>query len=295
MKKITRLILLSALAVFASCQKEEGGGGAASGSSTESFFFKENFNFNLLNVADVVVPVVRLGQSGDLTVEITTTGASLFSIPGSVTIADGDRMAEIPISFDKSKLAYYETYEIPLTIKGYSSLYGYADALVKIDNPVPADLPYSVYGSGTIVEGWWGEEEEKDMFYRDCGGGLYECYLPECWGHDSGAGYPVQDYRFFWDTKTNKLYVPFQFMGCDDWCIGDQGSIACKFGGPNYVDGLHVWRDYIDGVYKTSSFTQPHYDPSTKSFYLSDSAACSPSTGAVTYGKAGTPDVFTLL
>lgn len=55
-----------------------------------------------------------------------------------------------------------------------------------------------------------------------------------------------------------------------------------------------VWREYIDNVYKSSPFPQPHYDPATKSFYLSDSAACSPKTGAVVYGSPGAPDVFKL-
>ena len=123
---------------------------------------------------------------------------------------------------------------------------------------------------------------------------VYQCYLPECWGHDSGAGYPVQDYVFFWNTKTNKLYIPFQFMGCEDWCIGDQGSIACKFGGPDYKAGSAQWMDYIDKIYAGHAYPQPHYDPEKKAFYLSDSAACSPADGTVAYGNPGPPDVFYL-
>ena len=238
--------------------------------------------------------MVRLGTGGDITVNITSSGASEFTVPSSVTIADGDRIGAFDVTFNPSDLAYMESYIIDLNINGFSSIYGYGNARLQIENPMPSDFPYSSYGEGTIVEGWWGEEEEKELMYRDCGGGIYQCYLPECWGHDSGAGYPVQDYVFFWDTKTNKLYIPFQFMGCEDWCVGDQGSIACKFGGPGYGDGLRVWREYIDGVYASSSFTQPHYDPATKAFYLSDSAACDPKTGAVVYRSPGTPDVFTL-
>ena len=273
------------------CDDSEQGGDDLSG---QGFFSQKTLIYSLAGESSISVPVVRLGNTGEINLTITSSGPSEFSVPSSVTIADGDRMGSFDITFNPSALSYMESYNINVGITGFSSIYGYGDAVVQIDNPMPANLPYSSYGQGTIVEGWWGEEEEKELFYRDCGGGIYQCYLPECWGHDSGAGYPVQDYVFFWDTKTNKLYIPFQAMGCEDWCIGDQGSIACKFGGPGYADGLRVWREYIDNVYKTSSFTQPHYDPATKAFYLSDSAACSPKTGAVVYGTAGTPDVFTL-
>lgn len=285
------LLAVTAIVCLPSCKDNEEDGADLSG---QGFFSQETLIYSLAGESSINVPVVRLGTSGDITVNISSSGPSEFNVPSSVIIKDGERMGSFDITFSPSSLAYMESYNINLSIGGFSSIYGYGNATVQIENPMPADFPYSSYGQGTIVEGWWGEEEEKELFYRDCGGGIYQCYLPECWGHDSGAGYPVQDYVFFWDTKTNKLYIPFQFMGCEDWCIGDQGSIACKFGGPGYGDGLRIWREYIDNVYKSSSFTQPHFDPATKKFYLSDSAACDPKTGKVTYGTAGTPDVFTL-
>ena len=288
---ISFLLIASSALLLGACKDNDDTGADLSG---QGFFSQETLIYSLSGQSSISVPVVRLGTGGEITVNISSSGAPEFTVPSSVTIADGDRIGSAEITFNPSNLAYMESYNIDLSINGFSSIYGYGNAKLQIENPMPADLPYSSYGTGTITEGWWGEQEDKEMFYRDCGGGIYQCYLPECWGHDSGAGYPVQDYVFFWDTKTNKLYIPFQFMGCEDWCIGDQGSIACKFGGPGYGDGLRVWREYIDGVYKTSSFEQPHYDPATKSFYLSDSAACSPNTGAVVYGTAGTPDVFKL-
>ena len=297
--KYTRILaVLAAVSLLAvSCKDDEGfGGGAVAGDelSMQGFFSQQRYIYSLSSVSSLEIPVARLGKSGDLDVTITSSGSPEFTVPGSVTIKGGNRIGTAEIAFDKAALAYMESYELNVAISGFNSIYGYGQAVVQIDNPMPADFPYEVYGSGKITEDWWGEVEEKDLLYRDCGGGIYQCYLPECWGHDSGAGYPVQDYVFFWDTKTNKLYIPFQFMGCEDWCIGDQGSIACKFGGPDYGDGLRVWREYIDNVYKSSPFPQPHYDPATKSFYLSDSAACSPKTGAVVYGSPGAPDVLKL-
>ena len=187
-------------------------------------------------------------------------------------------------------LTFNETYELDITISDFKSIYGYQKVHVIIEYPTS----YFEYGAGTIYEDWWGEQEDKTMFAREYAENVYQCYLPECWGHDSGAGYPVQDYVFFWNTKTNKVYVPFQFMGCEDWCIADQGAIACKFGGPDYKAGSADWMAFIDQVYASHAYPQPHYDPAKKAFYLSDSAACSPADGSVAYGSPGRPDVFYL-
>ena len=56
------------------------------------------------------------------------------------------------------------------------------------------------------------------------------------------------------------------------------------------VDGGHD----IDKHYAQIGWSQPHYDPAKRAFYLSDSAAISADTGEVVYGTAGTPDVFFL-
>ena len=220
MKTIAKLILLSALATVAACGKSAGPDGAASaGSSTEGFFFKQEFNYNLTSNPVVEVPVVRLGTQGDLTVQVTATGASEFTVPGEVVIKDGDRMGTLAVTYDPSKLSFNQLYQVALAIKDYTSLYGFQNATLTIEKPTS----YYKYGAGTIVEDWWGEQEDKDMYAREFAEDVLQCYLPDCWGHDSGAGYPVQNYVFYWNTKTNQVYVPFQFMGCEDWCIADPG------------------------------------------------------------------------
>ena len=290
--KTNRILLgLAALATLvgmAACQKPNGNGGTAA--SDDCFFIGEQLAYNLTSNPTIIVPVARLAQGAEKVVNVSATGSNLFTVPSSVTIADGDRIGEMELTYDPKSLTYNETYELDIAISGLSSIYGYEKVHVIIEYPTS----YVEYGSGTIYEDWWGEKEDKTLFVRDYADNVYQCYLPECWGHDSGAGYPVQDYVFFWNTKTNKLYIPFQFMGCEDWCIGDQGSIACKFGGPDYKAGSAQWMDYIDKIYAGHAYPQPHYDPEKKAFYLSDSAACSPADGTVAYGNPGPPDVFYL-
>ena len=291
--KINR-ILLSILACatlfgLGACQKGNDAGGDQA-VSADCFFIEQQLAYNLTSNPTIIVPVARLAKAAEAVVNVSSTGSDLFTVPSSVKIENGNRIGEMELTYDPKSLTFNETYELDITISDFKSIYGYQKVHVIIEYPTS----YFEYGAGTIYEDWWGEQEDKTMFAREYAENVYQCYLPECWGHDSGAGYPVQDYVFFWNTKTNKVYVPFQFMGCEDWCIADQGAIACKFGGPDYKAGSAQWMDYIDKIYAGHAYPQPHYDPEKKAFYLSDSAACSPADGTVAYGNPGPPDVFYL-
>ena len=291
--KINR-ILLSILACatlfgLSACQKGNDAGGNQA-VSDDCFFIEQQLAYNLTSNPTIIVPVARLAKAAEAVVNVSSTGSDLFTVPSSVKIENGNRIGEMELTYDPKSLTFNETYELDITISDFKSIYGYQKVHVIIEYPTS----YFEYGAGTIYEDWWGEQEDKTMFAREYAENVYQCYLPECWGHDSGAGYPVQDYVFFWNTKTNKVYVPFQFMGCEDWCIADQGAIACKFGGPDYKVGSADWMTFIDQVYASHAYPQPHYDPVKKAFYLSDSAACSPADGTVAYGSPGHPDIFYL-
>ncbi|MDD6253981.1 MAG: hypothetical protein ACI3ZO_00310 [Candidatus Cryptobacteroides sp.] len=262
----------------------------SAGSSTELYFFQETFSFNVTSNPEIQIPVVRLGTSGDITVEVTSSGSNMFTVPSSVTLKDGERIGNLVVTYDKSKLEYNVEYELNLSISGYSSVYGYGKAVATIEYPTS----FYEYGKGTIDEGWWGETENKTMYAREYAQDVLQCYLPDCWGHDTGPSYEVQDYYFYWNTKTNKIYVPLQKMGTDDWSIADRGTLACKFGGPDYKEGSADWMAYADNWYKEAGLQQPYHDPAKNAFYLSDTAAVSPETGAVVYGTPGTFDVLRL-
>ena len=294
--KINR-ILLSLLACatlfgLSACKDDEGVGGKPAGEtagSTDCFFIEQQLAYNLTSNPTVIVPVARLAKGAETVVNVQSTGSNLFTVPSSVKIENGNRIGEMQLTYDPKSLTYNETYELDITIADFKSIYGFEKVHVIIEYPTS----YFEFGSGTIYEDWWGEKEDKTLFVRDYADNVYQCYLPECWGHDSGPGYDVQDYVFFWNTKTNKLYIPVQYMGYKH--IGDQGSIACRYGGPDYKVGSAEWMDYIDQHYATKTdWPQPHYDAEKKAFYLSDSAAIDEATGAVTYGTAGPPDVFYL-
>lgn len=291
MKKIhiISLVFAAFLTILgtSSCHKGESGQEV---SSSDCYFFQESFSFDLTSNPVIRIPVVRLGTSGDATVSVTSSGSSIFTVPSQVTITDGNRIGNLEVTYDISSLAYNETYTLTLSISEFKSLYGYGSATADIVYPTS----FYEYGDGHIVENWWGEEEDKVMYARVFDDDILQCYLPDCWGDQSGPGYPVQDYVFYWNTATNMVYVPMRPMGCENWCIADRGAIDCMFSGPNHKEGSAEWMTYIDQFYTNAGFVHPYYDPAKKAFYLSDSAAVSPDTGEVVYGTPGSFDVFTL-
>lgn len=268
MKKILAIILSAAaiLSLAGSCQKNGGNGGG--GSSTEGYFFKDAFNFNVTSNPVIELPVVRLGNSGDLTVNLTATGdVDVFTVPSSVTIKDGDRMAAAVITYKDGSLTFNKVYNLVVTVSDYSSVYGYENATISIEYPTS----YYKYGSGTMNEEWWAEVEDgKDLYVRDFAANLLQCYVPDCWGHDSGPTYDVQDYVFYWNTQTNQCYVPVQYMGWQ--YMSDMGAKTCQFGGPGYEEASSEWFSYIDTYYTQNTLlVHPHFDPEKNVFYLADS------------------------
>lgn len=253
-------MIACAAAVFTACDKAE----VAEGSSEDGYFFSEVLSYNLLSNKVVEIPVVRLGKSGDLTVNLSVDAPAIFNVPSSIVIKDGERVANIPVSYNISDVAYNTDYEINVKVSGFKSAFGYEQVKAVVQYPTS----YYKYAEGHVCENWWAEEEEKDMFARDFLGSILQCYLPDCWGHDSGAGYPVQNYVFYFDTKTNKVYVPYQFMGSGTTYIADRGSAHALAAG--IKEGTAAWFEYIDNYYKTSGEPQPSFNPETKKFNLSD-------------------------
>ena len=47
----------------------------------------------------------------------------------------------------------------------------------------------------------------------ELGNDLRLCKIEGCFGYETGASYPVQDYIFYWNTATNQIYIPLHEMG----------------------------------------------------------------------------------
>lgn len=85
------------------------------------------------NQSEVKVEVTRLNTNGELSVGLTandTTQAKLFTVPNTVTFADGDSIATFPITFKFSDLVADNDYALDINLS--SEFTDYADAGVKV-------------------------------------------------------------------------------------------------------------------------------------------------------------------
>ena len=94
---------------------------AAMESTAQVYFSKDTATtINILGEESVEIPVLRAVNGAGITANITATVdaeyADLFTIPSSVTFADGETSTSLVITFDPAKLTYGTKYPISLQI-----------------------------------------------------------------------------------------------------------------------------------------------------------------------------------
>ncbi|MBP5690111.1 MAG: hypothetical protein J6W74_04270 [Bacteroidales bacterium] len=244
------------------------------------------------------ITLCRVVSTNALTVNLASTADDLFTIPASVSFDSGAKEAVLTVTYDATLMEEDHTYPVSIKISDNTSPYGNAE--YSFDGVVPA--AWELYGHGIFNEcpDWWGEVEEKDIFYQDLGDGIYLMKIPECFGHDTiaaGDPYDVQDYIFYWDTETNTCRVPAAYMGYSSatygqYWFGDNASFYELYYGPDYW-GDKTWEEYFrgDGTY------MPYYDEDLGIFYLADQYFYAPEPYSTHWGYGNwdlTPDSFWL-
>lgn len=106
--------------------------------TTEQVYFSNESASEILledGQSTVEIEVSRVKTEGSLTVNLTavdTTEAKLFSIPSSVTFADGEATAKVPVTFTFSSLVADNPYALDLTLMAETCAYGDAQKQVVI-------------------------------------------------------------------------------------------------------------------------------------------------------------------
>lgn len=235
------------------------------------------------------VTLCRVVSTNALTVNLTSTADALFTIPSSVTFDSGSKEAVLTITYDNTAIEEDATYPVSIKINDNTSPYGNAE--YAFEGIVPA--AWEIWGKGTLYEDpYWGEEEVKTLYYQDITDEIRLCKFSECFGHDTiaaGNEYPVQDYVFYWNTTTNALYVPVQWMGYENdngktyfsdepafynqlWAMKNGVGYGAGSMGPGagQVEGTPEWFEFCDAfraAYPEDYY--PYYD-GNGGFYLAD-------------------------
>lgn len=234
----------------------------------------------------LTVMVARGDTTTVLDVPITASGdaTTWFDVPAKVSFAAGEKSVKLVIAAkDVLTMAMNEFYPLTLSIdEELASEYG-ANSL---SFNIGIELPWIVFDeAGTMIEGWWGEEEPgMPMKYQQISDNVRYCVVEGCWGHETGPTYPVQPYIWYWNTETNYCYVPGQFMGYttssgDVW-VSDEGAFYNLYwnmqspgkngsGLEQGSDEWFAWHDARRAAWAPEGDPFPYYDGEGK-FYLGD-------------------------
>lgn len=124
MKKFFKIFAVAALAcaTFVACEQKFDSYDPAAMESTAQVYFSKDAatTINILGEESVEIPVMRAVNGAGVTANVTATiaaeHADLFTIPTSVSFADGETSTSLVITFDPAKLTYGEKYAVSLQI-----------------------------------------------------------------------------------------------------------------------------------------------------------------------------------
>lgn len=202
-----------------------------------------------VDATSVTIPVYRMNAGEQLTVNIDNTqpAGNLFTIPASVTFAEGSDKAEVKITFDFAEIEADEEYEITLAISDSDATTQYGAEVYTFAICYPA--PYKSLGMCTFTDNiiagyytipvttWQCEIEENEMtagLFR-----LKNVFTSYCPYFKEGtfAGWP-DIYLYINATDPDKVIMPQQELGLD---LGDGmfSVTAAAYG--TYKDGIISW------------------------------------------------------
>ncbi len=207
---------------------------------------------------------LKLGRgitTSETTVNIAHDADGLFNIPSSVSFPAGTQSVDLTISFEKSKLVSGTNYPISITLSNDTTPYGASS--VEINATYVEPEKWIKFATGTMTEVWWGEVEQETLYYQDLGDGLRYCYITDCFD-TMGDAVPT-NYYFYWDTNTNYLDIPMQYMGYSNANGDVYFSDASNFYQAYYPDRGKEW---ADGLYDDGE-VRPYYD-GNGGFYLAN-------------------------
>ncbi len=163
-------VALAAIAGFTACSSDDYEM-VGKPTNAQVYFSNENDTELLLeeNQNQVEVEVTRIKTDGALTVPVTATDESgFFTVASSVTFADGESTAKLPISFDFSSLEGDTDYPVTLTLQSETCAYG--------DNTMTVNIKYAPWSEWTLlaenavytyVNYYSGADDEQDVYVRN--------------------------------------------------------------------------------------------------------------------------------
>lgn len=249
-------------------------------------------------------------------VQVESSADEIFTVPSSAIFEKGEKLTAIKIEFDPEEIESQKAYDFTLTISG-APVSKYAVSTINFQAGDVLPLEWHKWKKGHMTEGFWGEEEDEDMYYavvdadKDSkelfasfagesdpitafqkewkpGDNSYldlYCYIENCF--DTMGDADPTNYYFTWHLKDNSISIAPQYMG---WT--NSAGVPVYFSDATHFYMAYYGWDYDRAlqVMKNNNIALPYYD-GNGGFYLADWYITNFQTGNG-YQFGGNPDVF---
>ncbi len=250
MKRFFRIFAAVALVctTLVACEEKFDNYDPATPETTAQVYFSNEAatTINLAEVEAVEIPVMRAVNGAGITANITATVdaeyADVFTIPSSVTFADGETVANLVITFDREKLVYDETYAVSLQIAA-DMITDYGKDLINLNLKYPA--PYESLGEGLFREDIMttfynvdNVEYEVEIFENlNTPGYVYlKNVYTSLYPYNEPGDYVTDDvYLAINVSNPDQVIIPRQKIGLN-WGYGDVEIATAEYG--TFKDGI---------------------------------------------------------
>lgn len=224
----------------------------------------------------VDIEVKRANASGAITVPYTFVSEEQIYTAGEISFADGNETTYLHVDFAAANPGAPHKFSVIIDDPQYASKY--LDSAVAVDYSfmivewVKFVGPEAKDGDlGHIYQISWEEDYDTEMYYYETSyANIRFCKLVDAWH----GNVETVDYEFYWNTSTNNLYVPHQWIGYD---LADGRSVYTG-AAADFYDKYNGWGEVVPSDdYFTwapawiakNGFFQPYYD-GNGNFYLGD-------------------------
>ena len=284
---------------FASCEKAHEYEPAAPEGGNQVYFSKDlPASYDVKGLESFTVEVMRGSADGSLTVGLASEvsypdgGQNPFTIPTEVTFAPESKTASIQIAINDTAILESVDYAIELALESDTTLYG------KVKYAFTASIPasWTKFAEGHVYEVCWEEDYDCVMYTQETEfANILKCKLENAWNGNVGTA----DYLFYWNTETDEIFVPAQWIaytgsGGQVWVSDAAGfyNLSASYG---LTCPSEYWFSWAPGFHSRNGFFQPYYD-GMGGFYLADwywrSDGTTPTGNGYQFGDAAACDYF---
>ena len=176
--KINKLFfgLLGAAMLFTACSENDDDDYKWASVSGDQVYFSSQLGTSIDledNGSSFTIPLKRINTASSATVQLetvidsTANANGIFTVPTSVSFDSGSDVANIVISYDRSKLEYDDYYPFTLKIAESDMANATPYGLTSYSFQAGVPAPLKLLGRGTFADNFWFEETSEVLIFQN--------------------------------------------------------------------------------------------------------------------------------